>query len=107
MGLVGCIQVIDEKLYNSELCILYQKRFKRYRTSLFTFIHNDGVKWHNNAAENGIRHICVQRKISGSFSSNQFPHYLRMVSIFQTCKLQNKSFFNFLLSKEINIDNFV
>ncbi|MFV8328462.1 IS66 family transposase [Flavobacterium sp. ZS1P14] len=100
-------KMIDKKSYNSELSILYQKRFKRYRTSLFTFIHNDGVKWHNNAAENGIRHICIQRKISGSFGNNQFPHYLRMVSIFQTCKLQNKSFFKFLLSKEIDIDYFV
>jgi hypothetical protein len=100
-------KVIEGKIYKSELCILYQKRFKRYKASLFTFIHNDGIKWHNNAAENGIRHICVQRKISGSFSGNQFPHYLRMVSILQTCKLQNKSFLKFLLSKEKDIDSFV
>lgn len=100
-------KVIDGKTYKSELCLLYQKRFKRYKGSLFTFIHNDGIKWHNNAAENGLRHICVQRKISGSFGEHQFPHYLRMVSVLQTCKLQNKSFFKFLLSKEKNIDGFV
>ena len=100
-------KVIDGKTYKSELCLLYQKRFKRYKGSLFTFIHNDGIKWHNNAAENGLRHICVQRKISGSFGEHQFPHYLRMVSVLQTCKLQNKSFLKFLLSKEKNIDSFV
>jgi predicted nucleic-acid-binding Zn-ribbon protein len=100
-------KVIDGKIYKSELCILYQKRFNRYRDSLFTFIHNDRVKWHNNAAENGIRHICVQRKISGSFGGRLFPHYLRMVSILQTCKLQHKSFFKFLMSKKKNIDSFV
>ena len=46
---------------------LYQKRFERYKDSLFIFISNDEIKWHNNTAENGIRHNCVQRKISGSF----------------------------------------
>jgi hypothetical protein len=80
---------------------------KRYRDSLFTFMKHDGVNWHNNAAENGIRHICMQRKISGSFGGDQFPHYLRMVSIMRTCKLQHKSFFKFLLSKEWDIDLFL
>lgn len=96
----------EAKAYKSELCILFQKRLNRYRASLFTFIKSDGISWHNNAAENGIRHICVQRKISGSFGENQFPHYLRMVSIMQTCKLQGKSFFKFLLSKEKEVGAF-
>ncbi len=99
-------KVIDGKSYKSELCQKFQKRFKRYRNSLFTFIIMDGINWHNNAAENGIRHICVQRKISGYFGEYQFPHYLRMVSILQTCKLQDKSFFKFLLSKEKDISKF-
>ena len=99
-------QDIDNKVYKSEPCILYQKRFIRYRNSLFTFINHNEINWHNNAAENGLRHICIQRKISGSFGGNQFPHYLRMASILQTCKLQKKSFFKFLLSKEKDIDIF-
>ena len=97
---------IYDKIYKSEFCILYQKRFERYKDSLFVFISNDDISWHNNTAENGIRHICIQRKISGSFGGNQFPHYLRLVSIMQTCKFQNKSFLKFLLSKEKDIDNF-
>lgn len=96
----------EGKNYQSELCLKYQKRFRRYRDSLFTFVKNDGISWHNNLAENAIRHICVQRKISGSFGSNQFPHYLRMVSIMKTCKSQHKSFFNFLISKEKDLANF-
>jgi Transposase IS66 family len=35
--------------------------------SLFSFIENDGVPWHNNAAERALRHLAVQRKISGAF----------------------------------------
>ncbi|MBL4754387.1 MAG: TM0106 family RecB-like putative nuclease [Flavobacteriales bacterium] len=100
------VSEIDDKTYSSELCQLYQKRFKRYRKSLFTFTRFDGISWHNNAAENGIRHICVQRKISGSFGGDQFPHYLRMVSIMKTCNLQNKSFLKFLLSKQMDIDSY-
>jgi len=99
-------QDIDNKVYKSEPCILYQKRFIRYRNSLFTFINHNEINWHNNAAENGLRYICIQRKISGSFGGNQFPYYLRMTSILQTCKLQKKSFFKFLLSKEKDIDVF-
>jgi hypothetical protein len=97
---------VDSIFYQSDLCAKYQKRFKRYRKSLFTFIKYDGVSWHNNSAENRIRHVCVQRKISGSFGVHQFPHYLRMVSIMQSCKLQNKSFLNFLISNEKDIDKF-
>ncbi len=97
---------IEKTNYKSELCKTYQKRFKRYQDSLFTFIDFDGINWHNNIAENRIRHICVQRKISGSFGPNQFPHYLRMLSVMQSCRLQNKSFLGFLLSKEKDIENF-
>ena len=46
----------------------YRKRFERYRGSLFSFIQNDGVPWHNNAAERALRHLAVQRKISGAHS---------------------------------------
>ena len=97
---------IEKLIYRSELCKTYQKRFKRYKNSLFTFIDFDGINWHNNIAENRIRHVCVQRKISGSFGPNQFPHYLRMLSIMQSCRLLNKSFLGFLLSQEKNIENF-
>lgn len=97
---------IDYKTYKSELCNLYQKRFIRYRNSLFTFIEFNGVNWHNNTAELGIRHICKQRSISGYFHESLTPHYLRLVGIMQTCRFQNKSFLKFLLSKEIDIDNF-
>lgn len=97
---------IDDKIYQSENCKLFQKRFIRYRDSLFTFIKYDGVNWHNNTAERALRHICVQRKISGYFFESLMPHYLRLVGIMQTCRFQGKSFLRFLLSKQKNIDEF-
>jgi predicted RecB family nuclease len=97
---------IDNKIYKSEFCNLYQKRFIHYRKSLFTFIEHDDVNWHNNSAERALRHICTQRKISGFLHANTTPYYLILVGIMQTCRFQNKSFLKFLLSKEKDIDKF-
>jgi hypothetical protein len=84
----------------------YRKRFERYKESLFSFIESDGVPWHNNAAERALRHLAVQRKISGSFSEKGASDYLRLLAIAQTCRFQRKSFLGFLLSKSKNVDEY-
>ncbi|MEO6887821.1 MAG: IS66 family transposase, partial [Ktedonobacteraceae bacterium] len=99
-------RVITEKHYTSELIIPYQKRFVRYRESLFTFIEHDGIPWHNNTAERALRHIGRQQVISMSFREVSMHEYLRLLSIRQTCRFQEKSFFQFLLSREKDIDQF-
>jgi hypothetical protein len=90
----------------SEATIKFQKRFLRYRDSLFTFLDADGLPWQNNTAERALRHIAVQRKISGSFFEKSTHHFLLLLGISQTCQFQNKSFLKFLLSKELDIDAF-
>ena len=57
--------VSDE--YKFEATVKYQKRFQRYKESLFTFLDRDSVAWNNNMAERAIRHLAIQRKISGTF----------------------------------------
>jgi hypothetical protein len=47
--------------YASELAVKYQKRFQRYRESVFTFLGQDGIPWNNNMAERAIRQLAVQR----------------------------------------------
>ena len=84
----------------------YQKRFDRYRDSLFTFLTQDGIPWENNMAERAIRQLAVQRKISGSFYERVAPQYLLLLAISQTCRFQRKSFLKFLLSKETDLDSF-
>lgn len=98
--------VINEKVYRSPLVVVYQKRFKRYRNSLFTFLEEDGVPWNNNMAERAIRHLAVQRKISGSFFETGAQQYLVLLGIAQTCRFQEKSLLQFLLSGEKDIDAF-
>jgi hypothetical protein len=97
---------IDKAPSHCELIAKYQKRFQRYRDSLFTFLELDGIPWHNNTAENAIRHLAVQRKISGTFFKKVAPQYLLLLGIAQTCRFQHKSLLQFFLSEEIDIDKF-
>ncbi len=94
------------RTYYSELILKYQKRFERYKGSLFTFLEQDFIPWNNNMAERAIRHLAVQRKISGSFSKSGASAYLTLLGVMQTCKFQNKSLLKFLLSQQKDIDQF-
>jgi len=100
------VKIITGKYYKSELVNKYQKRFVKYRESLFTFLEYEGIPWHNNTAEIAIRHIAVQRKISKRFTEAVTYNYLRLLSIRQSCRFQEKSFFHFLFSEEKDIDQF-
>ena len=97
---------INDRIYRSELVIKYQKRFERYRDSLFTFLEYDLIPWHNNTAERALRHFAVQRKISGSFFESGATSYLTLLGIMQTCRFQEKSFLKFLVSGEKDVDTF-
>ncbi|MBK8902051.1 MAG: TM0106 family RecB-like putative nuclease [Anaerolineaceae bacterium] len=99
-------KMIINRQYKSELVIKYQKRFIRYEDSLFTFLNHDGIPWHNNTAENAIRHLAIQRDISKSFYESGTRSYLILLGIRQTCRFQSKSFFKFLFSGETDIDQF-
>lgn len=84
----------------------FRKRFERYKESLFSFIEDDGVPWHNNAAERALRHLAIQRKISGAFGEKGAVQYLRLLGIAQTCRFQRKSFLGFILSKSTDVDEY-
>ncbi len=99
--------VIECHDVSSELVERYKKRFRRYQNSLFTFLIEDGIPWNNNMAERALRHLSVQQKISGCFfGQSGADNYLRLLSISQTCRFQDKPFLDFLLSDERDIDQF-
>jgi Transposase IS66 family len=98
--------VIESREYALDVTKKYQKRFARYRESLFRFLDEDGIPWNNNTAERAIRHLAVQRKISGALYRRGAVDYLELLGIAQTCRFQEKSFLKFLLSKEIDVDRF-
>ena len=99
-------RVITSRTYRSEPVRIYQKRFRRYRQSLFTFLEYDGIPWNNNMGERALRHLTVQRKISGSFYESHAPAYLLLLGLAQTCRFQDKSLLQFLLSGEKDVDAF-
>ena len=99
-------RTIDGQDYKDEATRKYQKRFARYRDSLFRFLEEDGIPWNNNLAERAIRHLAIQRKISGSFFKRVTLQYLRLLGIAQSCRFQGKSFLGFLLSGDKDIDRF-
>lgn len=92
--------------YGSEMAQKYRNRFERYRDSLFTFLSLDGIPWNNNTAERGIRHLAIQRKISGAFFEGPMSNYLVLLGIAQTCRFQEKSFLKFLMSGGSDVDAF-
>lgn len=95
---------IDNCSYECDITTKYRKRFVRYRDSLFLFLKEDEIPWNNNMAERAIRHLAVQRKISGSFRRRTATEYLRLLGIGQTCRFQEKSFLRFLVSGEKDVD---
>jgi len=99
-------RIIGVKIYKSELVLKYQKRFIRYRESLFTFLEFDNIPWNNNMAERAIRHLAVQRKISFTFHEGLVHQYLLLLGVMQTCRFQDKPLLKFFLSGQKNIDLF-
>jgi predicted RecB family nuclease len=94
-------------VYGSETAQHYQKRVVKYRDKLFTFLDHDGVPWNNNNAENAIKRFASRRRLMGAaFSESGIRAYLLLLSIYQTLRYRNLSFWQFLLSRERDIEAF-
>ena len=99
---------VKTPIYKTEIARQYQTRFKRNENRLFQFLSHDNVSWNNNTAEHAIRILAMRtNKDTNTFKETRIEDYLKIMSIYQTCKVRNISFFKFLLSKEISIDKFV
>jgi len=97
---------IDQKAYSFEVTNRYQKRFIRYKSSLFTFLKEDGISWNNIMAERAIKPVAIQRKISTIFWERGASKYLLLLSIAQSCRFKKKPFLKFLLSQVKDIEKF-
>ena len=69
------------------------KRLRREKGRLFTFLEVDGVDWHDNSAERGIRPCVILRNNSyGSRSEEGTSAIAVLMSVKQTCKAKNVNF---------------
>jgi len=57
-------KTICDRVYESEVTCTYQKRFDRYRESLFVFLGEDNIPWNNNMAERAIKELAALRRRS-------------------------------------------
>ena len=102
------LEEMGMKNYSSESAKGFQKRFMKYKDKLFTFLDYDGVPWNNNNAEHAIkRFVFLRRVIGGSSTVKGIQEYLVLLSICETVRLRNASFFRFLLSGATDIDKFL
>jgi hypothetical protein len=87
--------------FESDIASKYQKRFDKYRESLFTFLTHDGVPWNNNNAEHAVHYFAKLRRINdGTFTRNSVEDLLKIASVLQTCEYNNVNPLKFLLSAE-------
>ncbi|MFC1717735.1 IS66 family transposase, partial [Candidatus Poribacteria bacterium] len=100
-------RILDEN-YRSENAQKFQQRFRKYKEKLFTFLDYDGVPWNNNNAEHMIKRIVkLRRRIKGVTTAKGSKEYLVLLSIYETLRLRNVSFLDFLVSGCLDIDEYV
>ena len=93
------------KEYSSEVAQQYQKRFAKNQGKLFLFLNHDNVAWNNNAVEHAIKLLATHKnKNLLFFRESRMDEYLKIMSIYQTCKYKGISFLKFLLSREKDVD---
>ena len=75
------------------------KRYRKYRDSLFVFLHRSDVPAQNNACERALRPSVIHRKVMGSFRSEWGPQgYAALASVLNTAKRHGQSSFQKLLA---------
>ena len=78
---------------------------RRRSGMLFTFLRQRGVPWHNNRAENAIRHGVLHRKISGGRRTWDGAHALECIlSVYRTCRKRKQDFRYTVLSSLVGGD---
>jgi transposase len=73
-------------------------RYRKYRDSLFVFLHRNDVPADNNACERALRPSVIHRKVMGSFRSAWGPQtYAALATVLSTAKRNGESAFQKLV----------
>jgi transposase len=73
-------------------------RFRRYGEQYFTFITTPGVDPTNNSAEQAMRFVVIDRRVTQGTRGDQGQRYCeRMWTVIGTCALQGRSVFQYLV----------
>ncbi len=75
------------------------QRYRKYRDSLFVFLHRSDVPAHNNACERALRPSVIHRKVMGSFRSEWGAQgYAALATVLHTAKRHGQSTFKKLVA---------
>jgi transposase len=73
-------------------------RYRKYRNSLFIFLHRADVPAHNNACERALRPSVIHRKVLGSFRSDWGAQaYASLATVLNTAKRNGQTAFQKLV----------
>ena len=74
------------------------KELYKHRTWLWTFVDVKGIEPTNNTAEQALRPAVIYRKLSFGTQSKAGSRFIeRMLSVSETCRLQNRSPYDYLV----------
>lgn len=95
------------QVFQSTVAQTLYKRMAKYSRELFTFLDYDGIPWNNNNAEHAIKYLAKYRRlVNGRVTETGLTDYLKLLSLYETCRYQEISFLEFLGSKEREMDRF-
>lgn len=73
------------------------KELYRHRDWLWTFVDMEGIEPTNNTAERALRPAVIYRKLSFGTQSEKGSRFVeRMLTVSETCRLQDRSIFDYL-----------
>jgi transposase len=83
----NCDRLLEQDLAPPEAQKL-QRRYLKYRSCLFVFLHRSDVEPTNNVAERALRHSVVHRKVTNGFRSHWGTRtYAALASVIDTAEL--------------------
>jgi hypothetical protein len=88
----------------TEVSSSLQKRIKKNRHRLFTFLDHDNVPWNNNNAEHAVRAFTRLRNVMVTSTPKGTAEYCVLLSLQQTLRCRGISFLDFLRSGRTEID---
>lgn len=93
-----CDRLLHQELGPPDALIL-QRRYQKYRSCLFVFLHRSDVEPTNNVSERALRHSVVHRKVTGGFRSTWgMKTYAALASVIDTAELTGTQAFDAILS---------
>jgi Transposase IS66 family len=101
---VGFLDYVVAMNCEAEAGLALQKRIKKNRDKLFTFLDYDGVPWNNNNAEHAVRAFTRLRNVIGTSTPKGHREYATLMSIQQTLRYRGMGFLEFMRSGRMEID---